>query len=112
MERLNYSKFNRFKRQPTAIVIRVNTIWNGRVAVRDRYTKQAVAEKLDIQVWHEREVMLIPYDKIQDLKVGISERPMKDKFSEEYHFLIYFDWKPTKPKKISLEELSRMGVFG
>ena len=74
--------------------IRVKTIWNGRVGIRDKQIKEAQksGQKLVIVVGDEK--MTIPYSEINNSIVAVSEYFFKDYFSNDLHRLIYFKWAP------------------
>ena len=76
------------------IKVKVNTIWQGQVAIRDKYLKQAQEKMEDILIIHGQEQMVIRWVQAHNYK-AISEKPVKDKYSKEKHYLLYYDWKPT-----------------
>jgi len=82
------------------IKIKVNTIWQGQVAIRDKYLKQAQERQEDILIIHGQEQMLIPHLTAHKYN-AISQKPVKDKFRygdiyvAEEHYLLYYKWKPT-----------------
>lgn len=67
----------------------------GKIGIRDKYIIKSQQEKQDLLVKHNESMMEIPYDKIQELIIGKSEFPIEDKFSNEKHYLIYFEWNPS-----------------
>lgn len=70
----------------------VKSIWKGRVAIRDKYLSQAFKEGL--QVKYEGSVMTLATKEVEGKIKGRSEKPVFDKFNNEYHHLIYFAWHP------------------
>ena len=76
------------------IEVKVKTIYKGLIGIRDKYVDKAIKNKELLKINHEREAMVIPYQEIQKKIVGKSEFSFKDKFSNQYHYLIYFKWKP------------------
>lgn len=77
------------------IKLEVKSIWQGKVAIRQKYLEQAYKNKKGLEIHHAGSIMLIPFDKIKDSVVAKSEKSVYDKFKGEYHWLIYFNWKPT-----------------
>ena len=77
------------------VKVKVNTLWRGRVALRDWIVRRAVEEGTDLIISHNHGTMTIPNEEIDSLIVGKSASPVPDKFSNEFHFLIYFRWLPT-----------------
>lgn len=77
------------------IEIKVKSIWQGKVGVRDKYVEEALKDNEGLAIKHEGKVMTIPNEKIAGLVVGKSEQPFKDRFYPYTpHYLIYFLWKP------------------
>lgn len=77
------------------INLKVKSVWQGKVALRDKYIDKAILTNSDIMVECGAEYMKIPYKKIKKLEVK-TKAPVyvKDKFEGRIHKLIYFDWKP------------------
>lgn len=78
------------------IKIKVRAPYYGKVAIRDKYVKQARETNQDIQITCEGASMVIPVENIERRCTGRSGVPVKDKFSGKSHWLIYFNWKPEK----------------
>ncbi|MBA7699875.1 hypothetical protein ES703_108579 [subsurface metagenome] len=76
------------------ITVKVKTIWQGWVGVRDRYIAEAKEAGEGLVILHNRESMTIPHDEIDKRVVAQSEKPFTDRFGRDPHFLIYFNWKP------------------
>jgi hypothetical protein len=76
------------------IEIRVRTIWNGKVAIPEKYAFQAEDSKQDLMISKGEDVMILKFDMIKKLIKGRSENSFKDKFGGEDYYLVYFDWKP------------------
>ena len=81
------------------IKVKIKSIWQGKVGIRDKYVIKARTEKDDICFIKELDVMIIPFGKLDEAIVGRSEFPVRDKYSKESHYMIYFDWKPTTLQK-------------
>ena len=77
------------------INLKVKSIWQGKKGIRDKYVNQALKTGQDICISDDIDTMIIPYQNIQSLIVSKSDFPVKDKYSKESHYLIYFKWKPT-----------------
>ncbi|MFW6173503.1 MAG: hypothetical protein ACOC5T_07155 [Elusimicrobiota bacterium] len=93
------------------ITTRVKTIWNGMVAIRDKYVKEALKKKEDLEIIHENENMIIEWNQIEKRIHSIS-KPIPDKFSNAIHKLIYFHWIPFKETEDEkLKRLSQMGLL-
>ena len=95
------------------IKIKVNKPWVGRVAVRDRYVNQANLENRGLEIHCGNNTMTIPAEKVNDLIVAKSKVDFFDKFSNQRHFLFYYDWKPevVKEDELTIEYLAKLGVF-
>ena len=77
------------------IEITVNTIWQGEVAIRGWYIKEAIRTSQDIMIYHNHGSMRVPYHKLYDMLVAKSDKKVLDKFGkQEPDFLYYFNWKP------------------
>lgn len=74
--------------------IKVKTLWINRVAIRDKQLKEIWKNKDKIVIEHDKKTMTIEYKDIKDAIKGKSEMAFKDRFSNEEHYLFYFDWKP------------------
>lgn len=83
------------------VEVKVKTTWQGKVAIRDRYFYEAKTKKEDLLIRVGRDIMKIPLTELEDKVVARSEEPVEDKFSNppEFHYLIYFDWKPTETQE-------------
>ena len=79
------------------INLKVKTQWEGKVAIRDKFIQQAKEKNEDILIEHAGNIMLIPVDKIDEVALPYREK-VRDKFSLEYHELVYFYWKPRTQK--------------
>jgi len=85
------------------IEIKVKTIWQGQVGIRDKYVQEALKQKNGLIIRKENEIMIIPAEELEAKIKGVSEKPFKDRFSEKQHFLFYFDWKPMQVNKTLFE---------
>lgn len=88
------------------MIIRVKTIWQGKVGIHEKYIQQAYGngpdKKFDdILIKHGEEVMTIPCLEIKKKIVGKSDIPFQDRYSMESYWLYYFEWKPD-PKPATL----------
>ena len=77
------------------ISVEIKTTWQSKVGIRDKYVNEAQNRGKDLYIFKGNDAMLIPWGKIDLVKVGKSEFPVPDRYSNESHYLIYFDWKPT-----------------
>ena len=77
------------------IIIQVNTTFQGRVAIRNKYLKEAERTGEGIMISLGDEYMIMPNYKIPALRVAMSPFPVKDRYSKDKHYLIYFNWRPT-----------------
>ena len=75
--------------------IRIKTIWQGCVAIRDKQIKEAKERGQGLALVVGEEIMIIPHSQIDGLAVAISEHPVKDYFSNDLHRLIYYKWVPS-----------------
>jgi len=81
------------------IKIKVKSLWNGKIGIRDKYVRQAQKEYKDLCISFENRQMIIPFGEIDKMVVGKSENPVKDKFNNQLHYLIYFFWKASDKQK-------------
>ena len=81
------------------ITVKANSLFQHKVAIRDKYIEMAEKCKEDLQIIYLTEQMVIPYREIEERIVGRSKSAVPDYFSEEFHFLIYFQWKPNKVQR-------------
>lgn len=79
--------------------IKVKTIFQGQVGIRDKYIDEAISKRESLEITHQGGIMEIPYDRIKDKIVGKSDRPFQDRYSNKFHFLIYFLWNPSPNQK-------------
>jgi len=84
------------------IKVKVKTIWQGQVGIRDKYIKQANDEMKGLQIWCKGKAMEISANKVGSEIITRSEKPFRDKYSKEFHYLFYFNWKPEITKQTSL----------
>lgn len=80
------------------IKVRVKTLWQGQVGVRDKYLKEADQKKEDLVIVVDEETMTISSAELRSRIKAKSDRPFKDRFSNQSHWLYYYDWKPDNPK--------------
>jgi len=76
--------------------IKVKTIWQGTVAIRDKY----VADRQPILIKHGNDTMEMSAEDLAEKMVSKSGKPYQDKFSERWHYLCYYKWKPNKQQKL------------
>jgi hypothetical protein len=74
--------------------ILVKTEWHHQVAVRARFIVDCRARGEQLIIEHANQIMTIPCKKIDELTVGSSDKPVKDKFGNQKDYLIYFKWNP------------------
>lgn len=78
------------------VVVKVKTVWNGRVAVRGRYIRQCLQEESDLTIWHNGDAMVIPFNELFTKRTGMSAEKFGDDFGKfDPDHLHYFKWKPT-----------------
>lgn len=83
------------------ITLKVKTIWQNQVAMRDKYWSKVKLSNEDLQFVYTGgdsryagQVMTIPYSEISDRVNKRAIRSVADKFSEDSHVLLYFAWRP------------------
>ena len=79
--------------------IKIKTLWQGKVGIRDKFIKEVQKNREGIQILHANTFMNIGADEISSKIVGKSDFPVKDKYSSESHYLLYFLWKPDNSQK-------------
>jgi hypothetical protein len=77
------------------IALSVKSIWQGKCAIRDFYIDDAMLKKTGLHIKYEGEIMEIPFGKIKEKIVARSKKSFLDRFSGKFHYLYYFDWRPT-----------------
>lgn len=75
------------------IRIHVDTLWLGKVGVRDKYIDEANAKNEGLVIVHKGKEMTIPFEKLKLKILFKSKTPFKDKFSSKAHYLYYINWK-------------------
>ena len=80
------------------IEVKVKSIWQGKIAIREKYYWLAKTKKEDILIQVGSDIMIIPFAELDSRIVAKSVKPVQDKFSNtnEVHYLLYYDWKPTE----------------
>lgn len=76
------------------IKCRVKTIWQGKVAIRDKYVVDALHYKEGITITVQDRIMTLNAEDVEKMIVAKSEKPFFDRFSYTSHYLYYFNWKP------------------
>jgi len=84
------------------VKIQVKSIWQGKIALRDKYFKEAEANGEGITIEYNGERMTLSTKEIRTRMTGVSERPVFDKFSNSKHYLCYYDWRPNVKQTILL----------
>jgi len=77
------------------IEVCVDTIWQGKVAIRQQYVEEARLLSQDILVCHKRDKMRIKFTELAADIVGLSPHKVIDKFRKKPPgYLYYFKWEP------------------
>jgi len=77
------------------IDVTVTTTWQGKVAVRGQYIREAERTGQDIMIYHDHGSMRIPNHKLYELLVGKSDSKVLDRYGkQEPDYLYYFYWQP------------------
>lgn len=73
--------------------ISVSTVFKGRVAIRDKYIKQAERDACGLSITHDKQTMKLSPS---DIKSPIARSgPFPDQFKlNSYHYLYYYKWTP------------------
>lgn len=73
--------------------VKVNTIWGaGIVSVADKYVKEAIALRDDLEIEYKGKVMRVPFEKLS-MKTPRSAS-FKDKFGRKKEYTLYdFFWE-------------------
>lgn len=79
------------------IKVKVKTLWQGKVGVRDKYVNACREQEQDLVVVHGGGAMSIPHYDLDRRTHGVSREVFKDVHSKNTvgHRLVYFLWKPT-----------------
>lgn len=83
-----------------ALRVKVKSVWQGRVGIRDKYLVRASKEGMEVSC-NNASMSLTPEEVMKKI-VAKSERPFYDKFSKDYHYLIYYNWVPEPTKQQTL----------
>jgi len=87
------------------ISVKVNTIWNGQVAIRNKYVDRAIKGQSDLAITHDNITMVIPCDEVES-KIRGKRENVPDKFSDKLHTLYYFSWDiGVRPDEIIKKEI-------
>jgi len=81
------------------IKVNIKKPWMGKIAIRDKFIEKAIKNKENIVVECEGQQMTILYKDIRKDIKGRSSKPFKDKFSDEWHYLYYYEFKPQTLQK-------------
>jgi len=77
------------------IICKVDTIWQGKVAIRNKYVNECQEKGEMLRIVHDKGQMTIEPRLIHRRIIGYSEGLYDDKFgSGERHRLVYFRWTP------------------
>lgn len=77
------------------IEVTVNTIWQGKVAIRGQYVRDAIKTNQDLIIYHAHGSMRIPNHKLYDKLAAKSDKKFGDRYRKlKPDFLYYFNWKP------------------
>lgn len=93
---------------PEPIVIRVNTLWEGKAGVRDRYVEEAAKSGAGLCIIYGQDRMEIAHRHLAAKMVGKSARSFRDKFSRGSHRLCYYVWRPTSRQGALFEAREEM----
>ena len=72
--------------------IKIKSIWQGKIAFRDKYLKEGLEKGLIIE--YQNKIMTLSKDEVKTKMVGKSDKPFFDRYSNELHYLVYYYWKP------------------
>lgn len=75
------------------IKIHVDTIWLGKVGIRDKYIDEANFKNEGLIIVHKGKEMTIPFENLKSRILFKSNSPFKDKFSSKSHYLYYINWR-------------------
>ena len=85
------------------IEVTVETLWQNKVAVRDRYIKEATEKQKALVLKFHGDKMRIPFEYITGRILFKSKKPFKDRYSNAEHWLYYFAWRPEGQQKRIIE---------
>lgn len=74
--------------------IKIKTIWQGKVGVRNKYIDLAEKIKCGLKIVHGGETMYVEPAQLKSSIISRSRELFRDKYSNASHFLYYYDWKP------------------
>lgn len=89
------------------IDVPVETLWQEKVAVRDRYINEATEKQKALVLIHDGEKMRIPFEQIRKRILFKSKKPLRDKFSRNEYWLYYFPWRPNGGHRKSTEPIAK-----
>lgn len=73
--------------------IRIRGLWQGKAGIRDKYLELDGFSDIML-VLPSGEKMTIGKFEIKSLVVAKSDEPFVDRYSNEKHYLIYYEWRP------------------
>ena len=79
------------------IKVKVKSIWQGKVGVRDKYIVRAFELEKGLLIEYKSDFMIVPFRRI-DRELITPKTPVmvKDHYSGNSHQLFYFKWRPDK----------------
>lgn len=75
--------------------IKVDTVWEHKVAIRDKYLNEANNAGEGIRIEKKGEIMTIPFERLKEYAFK-SKFPFYDRYSKQKHYLYYYSWVPDK----------------
>jgi len=81
------------KPRKTGIEVKVRTLWQGMVAVRDKYITYCFNAKRDLIIKHKRDTMIIPHQDLYSRAEKFHVRVF-DVYKSQSHNLYYYKWQP------------------
>jgi len=77
------------------IEVCVDTIWQGKVAIRQQYIEEARLLSQDILICHKKDQMRIKFSELAADIAGLSPHKVLDRFGiKPPGYLYYFEWNP------------------
>ena len=90
--------------------LKVDSIWQGKAAIRDKYYADAVNEGLVLE--YRGKIMTIPKGMVEKKMAFKSKQPFKDRYSNTSHYLYYFNWREDSERLENLEKIVKQPQLG
>lgn len=93
------------------IKITVETLWQGKVGIRDKYIDQARKNNEGMEITHKNKQMTILFENLERKILFKSKIKFKDRFSNSSHYLYYMNWVENKKELPKVQEIKQQSLI-